>query len=285
MEKEKISFKIPRLFFNFKQMTIKKDSQFLRGIHFHNAVELVKINSGEIKCIVGEKEFVLKSGEIMFINSNVMHRLCYVKPADIYYIQIDIEGYFRQHINYTEYFINKFITSLHDRDYFLSKDEKELSEIFEKFLDESVNQKANFEAYIKAYIQLLIAFMYRNKLLTDPESYYDTEKLKGLKTVLEFIEDNYTREISLEEISKATGTDKYRLCRQFKAATGSTVVSYINFLRLSNASNQLLNTDKTIGEISFDSGFSTIQYFNKAFKNFYNCTPKAYRKQFSKKQK
>ncbi len=283
MEKERISFKIPRLFFNFKQMTIDKDVHHLRGVHFHNAIELVKINSGEIKCIVGEKEFVLQTGDIMFINSNVMHRLCYIKPVDINYIQIDIEGYFRQHSNYTDYFINKFITSLHNREYYFSKDEKELSEIFEKFLNESVNKNSNYEAYIKAYIQLLIAFMYRNKLLTDPEAYYDTEKLKSLKPVLEYIEENYTGQISLDEISEATNIDKYRLCRQFKAATGSTVVSYINFLRLSNASNQLLNTDKSISEISFDSGFSTIQYFNKAFKSFYSCTPKAYRKQFSKK--
>ena len=283
MEKEKISFKIPQLFFNFKQITIGKGSRSLRGIHFHNAVELVKINSGEIKCEVGEKDFILKQGEIMFINTNVMHRLCYIKPVDITYIQIDIEGYFRQYSNYTDYFINKFITSLHNREYFFSQDNKELSEIFEKILNETMNRNSNYEAYIKAYIQLLIAFMYRNKLLTNPEVYYDTQKLKGLKPVLEYIEGNYTRELSLDEISKETNIDKYRLCRQFKAATGSTVVSYINFLRLSDASNQLLNTDKTIGEISFDSGFSTIQYFNKAFKNFYSCTPKAYRNQFSKK--
>ena len=283
MEKEKISFKIPRLFFNFKQISIDKNSRSLRGIHFHNAVELVKINSGEIKCEVGEKEFVLKEGEIMFINTNVMHRLCYVKPVDINYIQIDIEGYFRQYSSYGDYFINKFITSLHNREYYFSKDEKELTEIFDKFLQESINKNSNYEAYIKAYIQLLIAFMYRNKLLTDPEVYYDSEKLNRLKPVLEYIEKNYTREVSLAEISRETSIDKYRLCRQFKAATGSTVVSYINFLRLSKASNQLLNTDKTIGEISFDSGFSTIQYFNKTFKKFYNCTPKAYRNQFSKK--
>lgn len=283
MEKEKISFKIPKLFFNFKQMVIEKNGHHLRDVHFHNAIELVKINSGEIKCIVGEKELVLQAGDIMFINSNVMHRLCYTKPVDISYIQIDIEAYFRQYSNYTDYFINKFITSLHNREYLFEKDQRELNEIFEKFLDESVNQKENFEAYIKAYVQLLIAFMYRNKLLTDPESYYDSEKLKGLKPVLEYIEQNYTTYVSLEEISKSTGIDKYRLCRQFKAATGSTIVSYINFLRLSKASSMLLNTDKTIGEICFDSGFSTIQYFNKTFKNFYNCTPKAYRKQFSKK--
>ena len=283
MEKEKISFKMPELFFNFSQMTLIKTDYNLRGIHFHNAVEIIKINSGEIKCVVGREEFCLKAGEVMFINSNVMHYLCYTKPVDMHYIQIDIESFFRKYSGYTDYFINRFITSLHNREYYISKKEKELPEIFEKVLNESINKSFHYEEYIKAYIQLLIAFMYRNSLLTDPEAYYDTEKLKRLKPILEYIEGNYTRELPLKEIASATNIDKYHLCRQFKAVTGSTVVNYINFLRLGQASSQLLNTDKNIGQIAFDAGFSTIQYFNKTFKSFYNCTPKAYRKQFSKK--
>lgn len=282
MEKENISFRLPHLFFNFKRMIISH-KPYMRDIHFHNAIELVKINEGEMECVVGENAFLLKKGEIALIRNNVMHKLSFIKPADITYIQIDIENYFKDGTSSADAFINEFITSSHNKEYLISSNEKELSVIFDSFLKEVENRSVGYESYIKGYIQLLIAFMYRNGLLTDASQYYDTEKLKSLHPAIRYIEENFTKEISLDEISNVTNIDKYRLCRQFKEITGSTVVNYINFLRLRKASKELLTTDKAVGEIAFDSGFSTIQYFNKIFKNVYNCTPKTYRKQFSKK--
>lgn len=95
----------------------------------------------------------------------------------------------------------------------------------------------------------------------------------------QFIEEHFTENITLDDISKSIGYSKYHLNRIFLKSTGKTIYQYIKERRLFEAANQLLNTDKSIVEIALDVGYTSQQSFTLAFKSVFKCTPKVYRNQ------
>ena len=56
-------------------------------------------------------------------------------------------------------------------------------------------------------------------------------------------------------------------CKFFKKATGKTYSDYLNELRINEACRLLVQSDKSIIQISFDCGFETLSYFNRVFLN------------------
>ena len=68
--------------------------------------------------------------------------------------------------------------------------------------------------------------------------------------------------------------------RFIKKRTGKTFINYVNDKRISYASRSLIETEKSIGEISYQCGFNNIANFNRIFKKSKECTPSEFRKEF-----
>lgn len=103
-------------------------------------------------------------------------------------------------------------------------------------------------------------------------------KTNCIKEVKKYIEEHFTENILLDDISKLVGYSKFHLNRLFLEDTGLTIYQYIKERRLSEAANQLMHTDKSIIEIALDVGYMSQQSFTFAFKQMYQCTPQVYRK-------
>jgi transcriptional regulator GlxA family with amidase domain len=71
-------------------------------------------------------------------------------------------------------------------------------------------------------------------------------------------------------------------CRFFKLRTNKTFSYFLNELRIKHACDLLLNTDKTVAQISGESGYHNMTNFNKFFKEITALTPSAYREKFCK---
>src|SRR5699024_5626299 len=104
-----------------------------------------------------------------------------------------------------------------------------------------------------------------------------TRHLTALKEMLRFIYRHYPEKLTLEQISRAGQTGKTTCCAIFQRYTGESPISYLTGYRLKKALELLENTDRTVAEICFASGFSSASYFAAAFRRCYGCTPTAYR--------
>lgn len=104
------------------------------------------------------------------------------------------------------------------------------------------------------------------------------EKLDRIGEVIHFIHTNFDKEISLEQLSDLY-LSPYYLCREFKKHTNTTIVQYLNVTRIMNAQRKLLETDRSITEISRETGFSNITHFNRVFKSITGVSPSQFRKQ------
>ncbi len=98
---------------------------------------------------------------------------------------------------------------------------------------------------------------------------------------LEYIEDNLTRVITLDELSERCFISKYYYLRIFKAVTNKTLREYINERRLSYAAMQVSKSSRKIIDIAFDYGYESPEVFSRSFKRFFSVTPLEYRRSAS----
>jgi AraC-type DNA-binding domain-containing proteins len=104
-----------------------------------------------------------------------------------------------------------------------------------------------------------------------------TTETNIINNTVRFIEENFSQEIDVYDISNSVHTSYSHLSRLFKRNTGCTMNQYLNNVRLANSQRLLLCTDKNIAQISRESGFENEHYFNTIFKKTYGKTPGRFR--------
>ncbi len=94
--------------------------------------------------------------------------------------------------------------------------------------------------------------------------------------ILRYLENNFREKITLEELCFLFGTNKTTLSKEFRLATGSTVMEYLARLRLRRAKALLREGGKTVTEIAEELNFSSVHYFTRFFKQHTGMSPSAY---------
>jgi signal transduction histidine kinase/DNA-binding response OmpR family regulator len=101
---------------------------------------------------------------------------------------------------------------------------------------------------------------------------------KFINDFTSLIEKNISNaDLNVNEIGRELGMSRVQVYRKVKALLGYSVNDYIISVRLKKAKLLLLNSDKTIADISYEVGFSSPTYFSTAFKGKFNLSPKEFR--------
>ncbi len=127
----------------------------------------------------------------------------------------------------------------------------------------SVDSKIKINLPLVAYRQLTL------------EPYKDKEKA----SVLRYIASAYTDpNLDLETVVEGTGANRYKINEVLKSELGMTFTSYLNKLRLTEASRLLIEQNSAaVSEIAYLVGYSNVPYFNRLFKEEFGCPPKSFR--------
>ncbi|RIX53672.1 AraC family transcriptional regulator [Paenibacillus nanensis] len=99
-----------------------------------------------------------------------------------------------------------------------------------------------------------------------------------INKVIQFMEQNLSSKISLDELADVAHFSKYHFSRVFTSIVGSTPSSYLSSKRLQKSIHYLTDTDKTVLEIALLCGFESASNFNLAFKKHFNKTPSEVRR-------
>jgi AraC-like DNA-binding protein len=100
--------------------------------------------------------------------------------------------------------------------------------------------------------------------------------LSTIEKAKQYLNDNLSKNISLEELAKHCHISPFHFSRIFKTFTGYPVYQYLQLMRLKHA-EMLLATHLPVADIAFHSGFNSIDYFSSAFKKQYKLSPSAFR--------
>jgi transcriptional regulator GlxA family with amidase domain len=117
-----------------------------------------------------------------------------------------------------------------------------------------------------------------------PYQIFHTAKNHGddeVVQVQEWLEANYSKAVTLEEMTHVCNLTKKTLTRRFKKVTGDSPMSYLQKLRVENAKRMLESKKVAFNEITWRVGYNDISSFHKVFKSETGLTPIEYRSKFS----
>ncbi len=110
------------------------------------------------------------------------------------------------------------------------------------------------------------------------------EKKKKIKIrkMIEYIDQNFTRKLTSEEVSRVGGLSTSRCLHLFKEETGMSLSEYVKKLRVDYGKYLLLNTDICLADCAIEAGFFDQSHFTKTFKQVEKIPPSQFRRKYKK---
>ena len=102
-----------------------------------------------------------------------------------------------------------------------------------------------------------------------------------MNKIIDFVIKNFNREIHLSEAAEIANMAENSFSRYFSQRTRKSFTNFVNEVRLNQASGMLINTHKSVTEISMDCGFNNLSNFNRQFRKLYNNSPLTFKKEFT----
>jgi AraC-like DNA-binding protein len=237
--------------------------------HYHEYYELYYLEYGNRYHMINEHIYSIQSGEFILFPPYVMHHsygdsgvtfkrlLVYFTPDTILVPEIksaleNAPGVYRP--------------------------EKKDSLIIHQLLKEILKEQENGDCYSKETMQMLLNQLLI-KLARQSGEPIKPEQSSRISQILHYLHLNYSDTITLNDLAARFYISPYYLCREFKRYTNSTIIHYVNNLRIIQAQRLFQETDKTITDISREVGFSNVTHFNRIFKSLLGMSPSQSRKQ------
>lgn len=230
----------------------------------HNSFEIDILITGERNIFIGKRLFSARAGDVSFIMPNVAHRSFGTAHKGIF-VEFSPE-YFEKNFDAEQK--EKILACF--RKYIVSVPIIEIERIWNEQPWE-IEREKDKKRYILELVELFHQYLpehYEEKLISNND----------FSLISSYIQENYLQIQSLDEIAKHFDISKSYLCRIFKKHTGLTVITYLNSLKIQEASRLLVETEKSVEEICKLCGFQNRIYFTRAFKQFMECTPTEKRK-------
>ncbi len=229
--------------------------------HFHKNYEIAYVLSGKALYSVNDKQQILEEGEFSLCLSNEIHS---VKSLDNSKIWIGV---------FSEDFVHEFKKQIEGK---TGSDFRfRCSESVREFLLQNliINQPDDV-LLIKSCLYALCSEYLKSVELVPR----DNRRGVLMSDIAEYVEQNYKRNVTLKELSTYLGYDYCYLSKAFNRLFSMPFNDYINTYRTDHAISLLTNTNLTVTEITFESGFQSIRSFNYIFKKQTGLTPAEFRK-------
>ena len=235
--------------------------------HTTNKNMILLVNSGDGKLVCEDKIYPMRKGSIFFVGANKLH---YTLPDDTkkyerskIFIDEDMSKILKSFIPVNS---DGFLCALLDETS-LKKAEYEFEWLKENYLGQHSSA-----AVLKVFLSLMI--------LIDKNSVNPIKETGDpIVRAIEYISQNYSSKITIDEIASISMVSKYHFCREFKKKHGITIMEYVLKTRLIMAKALLENSNKSINQISEECGFCSASYFSRVFKKKYGVSPSHYAKQ------
>jgi len=101
--------------------------------------------------------------------------------------------------------------------------------------------------------------------------------LGRLTKCLSYLLEHFDEKIELDKMADIANMTPNSFCRYFKKRTEKTFSEFLIYLRISKACRLLMESDKTVIEIAFEVGFSSLSNFNDHFKKIKKVNPRTFR--------
>ncbi len=115
---------------------------------------------------------------------------------------------------------------------------------------------------------------------TQEKQVFSSRKQERIDRIFRYTIDHFQEPLRLDTIAAQAGMSVPAFCTYFRKSTKKTFIDFLNEIRIGYACQQLIDTQKTIQEICYESGFNTLANFNKQFLKVKERTPSEVRKSY-----
>lgn len=253
-------------------------------IHFHDDMEVVYVLDGSVILRNGYYTYTLKQGDIYIINDREMHSFESNGENNIVMmIHLDLAYFSRYYDNLKN---NFFVTDMED-----DNDEslEVLRTILARIMMEVLQKGYGYEHKVIESTHNLIACLMSDfqYFVMEDGKFKNESKNKGnkilagrLNRITDYMYDNYSRKLTLSEIADREHLSIYYLSHIIKEATGLSFQDLLSYIRVEESEKLLLGTNKKIGAIAEETGFSAVRYYIKHFEQWFGIHPLEYRKKY-----
>lgn len=252
--------------------------------HWHNELELGMIVNGSVVVETSSTARLLHAGDGFFINSNILHAGS-LSEADFCEIH-SVVFHPRAVSGSTDNIIwQKYLKPLMENQscpaVYLLPDtawQKQILNCLDALWRLAEQETFGYEIRIRNELSTIMTLLTEHQPIVKKRSFGKTQRDNDrIKEMLSFIQSDYGKEITIEEIASVCAISTSECIRCFRATINTTPIAYLKSYRLQQAALKLqLSTDK-ISVIAENCGFQEMSYFAKSFKEVYGCTPSEYR--------
>lgn len=254
--------------------------------HIHNAIELLYITEGVFHFYIGKDRYIAQPGDLVLLFANTVHSIFLDSPAGAYTVLKLKPSVFMEILPCKQGFIYLLPftagqTCLFPKDLVCDLG---IDKTFQEMLNHRNAPQFASLLFLKANALRICAVLLNQihqQYTPIPENISHTA-LQRIYETIRFINDNYASDITAKSCAWRAEMSYTHFSRTFKQVCGYSFSAYLTQIRIQNAVQQLILTEKTVTEICFDCGFNDVSYFIAQFKAAHGIAPAQFRKQHEK---
>ncbi|WP_242822055.1 AraC family transcriptional regulator [Ethanoligenens harbinense] len=248
--------------------------------HLHeHYLQIFYFTYGKANMYYNQTACNIQSPDVLLINRHELHYGENASSELRYFVfRIDLRLLSSYHIAPCS---QKYLEPLENGLVFLQNhiENQNISAMLKRMIEECKKRQDGYEFEILACVFELLGELFRNhkeKSYTPKYSEMLMKKTKRFADVFDYIEKNYTRDISLAEASTVAHMSEGYFCRMFRQSTGRTLTDYVNRLRIEKSVLLLNQGVCNVTEAAMSVGFDDINYFSRVFKKYMKQSPANY---------
>lgn len=252
--------------------------------HWHNELEFGLVVKGSVVFETAAAEYTLQEGDGIFVNSNVLHTafspdnafceihsvVCHPRAVSGNTDNIIWQKYLKPLIE------NQSCSSLH-----LNSEvdwQKQILDCLSILWQEAERESYGYEIRIRNELAAIMLLLSEYQPVVNKKTYGKAQRDSArIKEMLTYIQSNYNKELTIENIASACVISTSECIRCFHAMINTTPIAYLKAYRLQQAALKLQLTTDKVSVIAENCGFQEMSYFSKSFREVYGCTPSEYR--------
>lgn len=232
--------------------------------HFHNSFELIYVFSGQMRVTVNDRDTLLSKGECLLISPCMAHRI-FDSEGCRFFIAIFAEDY-----------VPEWAGEAHSAAFYhFTPGENDLSYLRAHMLRTGEPERYRLRS-------CLYAVCARAKEVGGETM--GMCNMSFVYAVNRYIAEHINLHFKRRDIAEHLGYEEHYFSSLFRHHFGLGFQKYLHIYRFSMAQQLLLTTDRSMAEIAFLCGFSSVRSFNDVFREFSGKTPSEYRKEKGKEQ-
>lgn len=240
--------------------------------HSHDYYHMFMVRQGPMRFLLDDETFELNNGEALLAQPGITHGITNSSGhvAKIYEIKFTVQS------PTLKMMLKGLPPTLPPSPL--------AEELVRELVAESGLQETASPAIASSYLLSLINYYVRHYAVreADSTSVIDTTGFSPVSVaIVHYLESNFAREVSLQEIADAVGFNKNYICSVFKRDAGMTIGNCQTAIRIRKAAEMISFSDMSLSQVASATGFVNLSHFNRIFKKVVGIPPGQYRRMFT----